>query len=108
LISGGTPIAPIAFRRLEKNFVRKERMFVAGKQIKNNKIKRALQMIYFFMMMIWWLCVFFFLSYKLFYFVSKERIFVVGRQIKRNKIKKGFADDLFFFYDGDMMIMCVF
>jgi hypothetical protein len=29
-------------------FVSKERMFVAGKQIKNNKIKRVLQMINFF------------------------------------------------------------
>jgi hypothetical protein len=45
LISGGTPIA---LRRLGKNFVSKEHMFVAGKQIKNNKIKMALQMIYFF------------------------------------------------------------
>jgi hypothetical protein len=36
---GGTPIA---LRRFEKNFVSKERMFVTEKQIKNNKIKRAL------------------------------------------------------------------
>jgi len=42
---GGTPIA---LQSLGKKFVSKERMFVAGKQIKNNKIKRALQMIYFF------------------------------------------------------------
>jgi hypothetical protein len=49
---GGTPIAPIALRRLGKNFVSKEQIFVAGKQIKKNKIKRALQMIYFFMMVI--------------------------------------------------------
>jgi hypothetical protein len=41
---------PIAWRRFEKNFVSKERMFVAEKKIKKNKIKRALQMIYFFMM----------------------------------------------------------
>jgi len=48
-------------------------MFVAGKQIKKNKIKRALQMIYFFLflffydgdMMIMCVCVFFF-SYKSF------------------------------------------
>jgi len=52
LISGGTPIAPIALRRLEKNFVSKERMFVAGKQIKKNKIKRALQDDLFFFMMV--------------------------------------------------------
>jgi hypothetical protein len=40
---------PIAWRRFEKNFVSKERMFVPEKLIKNNKIKRALQMIYFFL-----------------------------------------------------------
>jgi hypothetical protein len=33
---------PIALRRFEKNFISKERMFVTEKQIKNNKIKRAL------------------------------------------------------------------
>jgi hypothetical protein len=33
--------APIALRRLGKNFVSKERMFVAGKQRKKNKIKSA-------------------------------------------------------------------
>jgi hypothetical protein len=46
-------------------FVNKERMFVTGKQIKKNKIIRALQMIYFYFyfydsdMMI--MCFFFFL-----------------------------------------------
>jgi hypothetical protein len=93
---GGTPIA---LQRLWKNFVTKERMFVVGKQIKRNKIKKVLQMIYFFMMVIWWLCVCVcvFSSYKSFYFVSKERMFVAGKQIKNNKIKRVLQMINFFF-----------
>jgi hypothetical protein len=94
---GGTPIA---LQSLGKKFVSKERMFVAGKQIKNNKIKRALQMIYFFYdgdMMIM-----FFFSYKLFYFVSK-RTNVCCR--KTNKMKRALQMIYFFsFYFFMMMI----